>query len=124
MEKLNKLEVVHIPLVSDLPLEASTEKQILSTQSIRSLLCIPMVSGGKLVGLVGFDAAHQLCSWTNSTINLLKIIGEIFVSALEYREAELALRESEQRFRMMADSAPVLIWMSGSDSLFNYFNKR
>lgn len=124
MEKLNQFEVVHIPLVSNLPLEASIEKQILSSQSIQSLLYIPMVSGGELIGLVGFDAVHKLCSWTKSTINLLKIIGKIFVSALEYQEAELALRESEQRFRMMADSAPVLIWMSQTNSLFNYFNQR
>ncbi|NEQ76645.1 MAG: PAS domain-containing protein [Okeania sp. SIO2C9] len=124
MEKLNQLEVIHIPLVSNLPLEASMEKRILSAQSIQSLLCIPMVSGDELIGLVGFDAVSKLCSWTKSTINLLKIIGKIFVSALEHQEAELALRESEKRFRMMADSAPVFIWMSGSNSLFNYFNQR
>ncbi|GFZ96521.1 PAS domain-containing protein [Okeania sp. KiyG1] len=124
MEKLNKFEVVHIPLVSNLPLEASREKRILSAQSIQSLLCIPMVSGDELIGLVGFDTVSKLSSWTKSTINLLKIIGKIFVSALEHQEAELALRESEKRFRMMADSAPVFIWMSGSNSLFNYFNKR
>ena len=123
MDKLYKFEVVHIPLVSNLPLEASTEKQILSAQSIQSLLCIPMVSGSKLIGFIGFDGISQLCKWTNSTINLLKIISEIFVSALEYQEAELALRESEKRFRMMADSAPVLIWMSGRDCLFSYFNQ-
>ncbi|TRW91421.1 CHASE domain-containing sensor histidine kinase [Candidatus Methylobacter oryzae] len=33
------------------------------------------------------------------------------------------LRESEQRFRLMADSAPVLIWLSGTDRLCYYFNK-
>ncbi|MGB3514443.1 MAG: PAS domain S-box protein, partial [Microcoleaceae cyanobacterium] len=37
--------------------------------------------------------------------------------------AESALRESEERFRLMADSAPVLIWISGVDSKRNYFNQ-
>jgi PAS domain S-box-containing protein len=36
---------------------------------------------------------------------------------------ELELKESESRFRLMADSAPVLMWMSGSDKLCTYFNK-
>ncbi|HEY9724939.1 MAG TPA: PAS domain S-box protein [Chroococcales cyanobacterium] len=34
-----------------------------------------------------------------------------------------ALKESEERFRHMADTAPVLIWMSGTDKLCNYFNQ-
>lgn len=39
------------------------------------------------------------------------------------KHAEEALLESEQRFRSVADSAPVLIWMSGTDQLCNYFNQ-
>ncbi|HEU4453077.1 MAG TPA: PAS domain S-box protein, partial [Longimicrobium sp.] len=39
------------------------------------------------------------------------------------RQAEEALRESEARFRAMADNAPVLIWMAGPDALRTYFNR-
>jgi len=39
------------------------------------------------------------------------------------KHAEEELRESEGRFRLIADSAPVLIWMSGTDKLCNFFNK-
>jgi PAS domain S-box-containing protein len=39
------------------------------------------------------------------------------------REGEQALRESEQRFRTMADSAPVLLWMTGPDGQYTYVNK-
>src|SRR6266480_2765725 len=37
--------------------------------------------------------------------------------------AEEELRESEARFRAVADAAPVLIWMAGVDKLCNFFNK-
>jgi PAS domain S-box-containing protein len=36
---------------------------------------------------------------------------------------EEALSESEERFRIVADAAPVLIWMSGVDKLCTFFNK-
>ena len=39
------------------------------------------------------------------------------------KKAEDALRESEQRFRSMADSSPVLIWMAGLDKGCHFFNK-
>jgi PAS domain S-box-containing protein len=41
----------------------------------------------------------------------------------ERRQAELALIESEERFRVMADSAPVLIWITMSDNRYLWFNK-
>jgi PAS domain S-box-containing protein len=40
----------------------------------------------------------------------------------ERKLAEEALRESEQRFRTMSDTAPVLIWTSGADRLCTYVN--
>jgi PAS domain S-box-containing protein len=37
--------------------------------------------------------------------------------------AEEELRESEERFRTVANAAPVFIWMSGVDKLCTFFNK-
>ena len=37
--------------------------------------------------------------------------------------SEAILRESEEHFRAMADCAPVMIWVSGPDKLWTFFNK-
>src|SRR6059058_6503385 len=49
----------------------------------------------------------------------------MFLAAVieERAKGETELRESEERFRVVANSAPVLIWMSGLDKLCTFFNK-
>ncbi len=41
----------------------------------------------------------------------------------ERKLAEEAIKESEQRFRLVADTAPVMIWMSGLDKRPTYFSR-
>ena len=47
----------------------------------------------------------------------------ILLDITDRKMAEASLRESEERFRVVADTAPVMIWMSGKDKKPNYFNK-
>jgi two-component system sensor kinase FixL len=49
----------------------------------------------------------------------------LFLAAVieERATGETKLRESESRFRVVADAAPVLIWMSGVDKLCTFFNE-
>jgi PAS domain S-box-containing protein len=41
----------------------------------------------------------------------------------QQRRTERSLRDSEERFRAVADDAPAMIWTAGLDSLCDYFNK-
>jgi PAS domain S-box-containing protein len=56
------------------------------------------------------------------------MIFELFRLRAKHRKIENALikslRETEQRFRLVADTAPVMIWMAGVDKLCTYLNRR
>ena len=71
-------------------------------------------SGGRAVGflLISKDISDE--------IRLAKLELEV----AERSWAEEALLDAEQRFRRMADSAPVLMWISGTDQQCTWFNQR
>src|SRR5215471_4566928 len=100
-----------------------------------------LVVGGSIVLLVVLGSGQAVAmTWglisTPLTVSLFYLI---FVAAMAYelsydliraakltrqlQASEAGLRESEQRFRIVADAAPVLIWMSGLDKLCTFFNK-
>ncbi|MBX3061744.1 MAG: PAS domain S-box protein [Anaerolineae bacterium] len=47
----------------------------------------------------------------------------VFRDVSERRRSEIALELSEIRFRQIANSAPVLIWIAGTDTYRHFFNK-
>src|SRR5215813_7871924 len=63
-----------------------------------------------------------------ASAELIDIMGEqcmlaVVADITDRVQAQQALLESERRFRLMSDSAPVLMWMSGADKLCTDFNK-
>ncbi len=77
------------------------------------------------VTMLGMKKQYLLTSYyrVRSTDGKALGVGAVMVDITAIKQAEEALRESEQRFRTMADTAPVLIWMSDTGKLCNYINK-
>ena len=93
---VRNLQVLYIPGVEDLPPEADKDKERLQAQQIKSIVVVPMVYKKMLIGIVGFDSVREKKAWTDDDIALLRIVGEIFSSAIERKWIEEALRESEE----------------------------
>lgn len=72
MERIQNLKYLYIPLVADLPNEAWIEKELLQAQGIQSLLVVPMVHVGNLIGFLGFDSVKKVKSWSADAIIILE----------------------------------------------------
>ncbi len=106
-ERILKGEVLHIPSVCDLPLEAEAEKQEFEAQGILSFLVVPMLYRGEVMGFLGFDAVRKPKVWAQESIQLLKIVGEIFVNALEHKRAQ-AIEQGQRQFLELLASGGTL----------------
>jgi PAS domain S-box-containing protein len=65
------------------------------------------------------DSGHAFFDGQGKTLRIIGMVADI----TERKLTEEAIRESEQRFRLVANSSPVMIWMSGTDKMCNFFNE-
>lgn len=90
-------ETLHFARLEDLPPEAAAEKAEFERQGIQSMIAVPMMYRGVVTGFIGFDAVTSPKIWSEESIRLLKITGEIFVNALEHKRSQ-AIQSGQQRF--------------------------
>src|SRR6185369_4682261 len=109
--------------VAELPEEARKDKLSLEHLGIRSAVIVPFLVQGEVLGFASFEMVQQERQWPRPRVRKLELIAEVFANANARKRSEQALAESEARFRMVADSAPVLIWMAGTDKLCHFFNQ-
>ena len=120
--RLGQGQVVHFSSASELPEEAATDRRSVTALGVRSLVAVPLLVGGAIVGSLACSSLRVERAWPDELIQRLRLIAEVFANALARRRAESRIRESEERFRVTADSAPWMVWMSDSDGRRTYFN--
>lgn len=104
---------------------------------VRANLVVPIIHNDHLWGLlIAHHCAHTR-QWSIEETELLKQVADQVAIAIQQAQlyqqvqheltdriqAETFLRESEARFRLMADSAPVLIWLADAQGECTFFNQ-
>ena len=102
-------ETVHFDAERPLPGSAAAEQLEFAERGVRAGLMMAVRSGEYLVGTHVFERTRESVGWSASEIETLRIVGEMLVCALKRRAIEGALRESEERFRTIAEQATELV---------------
>lgn len=121
MNKLERSEDIIMPDVNDLPPAASSEKKIIQSGGIRSLLAVPVHSPvGELSGFMWFVCTEKCREWSSGDIRALRVIAKMVGIYQEQKRAEGALRRSEVYFRSLIENALDLIVILNSDGIIIY----
>ncbi len=127
LRELNAISSYDV-LLLDFELPELNALEILRDLRLSQALDIPVV----LICSQSNEELASRCLERGATSYIVKRPGYLYRLPWELEDAhsraelarrEAALQESEQRFRTMADTAPVLIWMAGADKLCTYVNR-
>ena len=104
--------IVAASSLEDLPEAASLDRDNLRLFGVKSNLTVPLsVGGASPVGALGFNTTRAERDWPDALVNRLQLVAQVFANALARKRGDEALRESEERLALAADSAEAGLWV-------------
>ncbi|MEJ5203279.1 MAG: PAS domain S-box protein, partial [Anaerolineales bacterium] len=103
MTRLSHNEPVYVTNIGDLPVEADAERQMWHRAGVQSLVLVPVRSGNALIGNFGLVSSRAGLSVSENDTRFLRLIGEVFIHAVEARRAVEAQRASDYAYRTLLE---------------------
>jgi diguanylate cyclase (GGDEF)-like protein/PAS domain S-box-containing protein len=89
----------------------------------KSSLMIPIMVAGEFWGQIGVDECHVARDWTRVEIDSLGTLSQGIGALVGRERSEVALKDSEERFRAVSDTAQDAIVMVDSSGTVSYWNR-
>jgi signal transduction histidine kinase len=97
--RLGEGHAVVVSPLRPLPPEADADRRAMLAYGTRSMLAVPLMVNGRSVGVLSCSTVRREREWPDALIERLRLLAEVFASALARRRAEATAREMEERFR-------------------------
>ncbi len=94
--RIEQLKNIIISDVDAMPQGAKSEQKALKDAGIKSLAVVPLIHHARPIGILGFAGIREQKQWPKRDISLMRVVAEIFVSAIRRRETERNLREAKE----------------------------
>lgn len=122
VSKIKKGELVNFSSYSELPQEASSDRNIFKLANTMSFLGVPLISKGVVSGFIGFSSVSKEREWGERTLDLATTFSRIIVSAMEIHRAQQALVSFEDYFANIADNLNEGLIIADSSGLVENIN--
>jgi len=89
--------------VDELPAEAAVDKENIRRLGLKSDLSLPLLVGGKPVGVLSFGTFKTQRLWPERLVSRLRLLAHVFASALARRAADAAVRDALTAVQVMKE---------------------
>jgi signal transduction histidine kinase len=93
-ERLQSLEDVDLPDAEGFESASAAEAEAWRTAGVKSLLCVPLAPGGRLLGGLCCESIHAARTWQAEDLRLLHMAGETLANAFDRLRREEQLRHA------------------------------
>ncbi|MBU1383455.1 MAG: PAS domain S-box protein [Alphaproteobacteria bacterium] len=123
-ELIADLSAGHAVRIADVRNDPRTQDalELFDRLETRSLMRAPLIRGGRLRAFL-YVHDSRVRAWTEDELELLQEVAGRTWAEIERTRAEAEVRESEERFRAIADTAPVFIWVTQQDRSRAFVNQ-
>jgi PAS domain S-box-containing protein len=122
---IDDLKIGKITAIDDVGQDdrTSVAAEAFKNLSAVSLVHVPVLEHSRLVAILFVNNAH-VRTWSDDDLAFIKEVAERTRTATERLRNEIALRESEAKFRTIADAMPQMVWSTLPDGFHDYYNEQ
>ncbi len=99
-------------------------RDILTPQEIKSLVALPLISGDRCLGCVGFDAVLERRQYEREELQLLALFANLLAHLQDRQQAEAELEHQRGFLKTLVQTIPDLIWLKDPDGVYLACNPR
>ncbi|MCW8086651.1 PAS domain-containing protein [Sabulicella glaciei] len=110
-------------VVADVRADPAQVQESWDAIETRAFVSVPLVREGRFHASL-YVNHREPHAWTADEVALIEEVATRSWAAVERARAEYHLRESEARFRLMADAIPQIIWITDAEGRTEFFNKQ
>ncbi|MFK5956545.1 MAG: EAL domain-containing protein [Planctomycetota bacterium] len=110
-DRILRRQQVQIPKTSAIPNEGKLLRDALVKEKVQSMIAVPMISRGTVLGFMGLDSVTKARTWLEDESAALRVVAEIAASEFSHRDSEQEARSNRGQFETLIAYAPVAMFV-------------